>query len=200
MSTSRAEELELQLENQSEAEKEIDFDKQLFALAGFALITLIAFIVLLFIGLKNSSIVQATFEQNVNNRIAAIQALLPPTFRIAQGVLTTFENLATNIFNGITFAVVQGAQAVLNVILSIGGILLETIQTSLKTILDQLNDIGAQVLVFFENVFGPVVDFVQRSGETIILFLGLVYAIFSPILTFIAAIFRAIQRIGTIFT
>lgn len=199
MST-RAEELEAQLEVQSEAEKEIEFDKQLFALAGFALITLILFIVVLFVGLRNVGTLQASFERDVNFNIAQIQGLLPPTFRIAESVLTTFQNLATNVFNGITFAVIQGGQAVINVILSIGGTLIETIQTSLKTILDQLNDIGSQVLVFFQNFFGPVVDFVQRSGETVILFLGLVYAIFSPILTFISAIFRAIQRIGSIFT
>lgn len=183
----------------TDVEKEIEFDKQLFALAGFALISLILVIIVIFVGLKNSNVIQASFERSVNNTIAEIQALMPPAFRIANSVLTTFENLATNVFNGVTFAVVQGAQAVINVILTIGGTLLETIQTSLKLILDQLGDIGSQVLVFFENVFTPVVNFVERSGETITLFLGLVYAIFSPILTFINAIIRAIDRIGSIF-
>lgn len=197
---STADELEAQFEVQTEAEKEIEFDKQLFALAAFVLLTLIGLIIVLFVGLKNVTFAQTTFEVDVNNRIAAIQALLPPTFRIASSVLTTFENLATNILDGVTFAVIQGAQAVINVILSLGGLLLETIQTSLKTLLDQLNDIGAQVLVFFENVFTPVVTFVQQSGETLTLFLGLTFSIYSPILTFIAAIFRAIQRIGSVFT
>src|SRR5580698_9607404 len=141
-----------------DVEGELAFDKQLFALAGFALIGLILIIVVFFLALSNSSVIQASFETSVNNSIAEIQALLPPTFRIANTVLTTFENLATNIFNGLTVAVISGTQAVLNVILSVGGTLVETIETTLKLVFDELNNIGSQVIVFFQNVFTPVVN------------------------------------------
>lgn len=183
----------------SEAEQELEFDKQLFALAGFTLIALIALLVFFFVGVNNVTISQDTFKRQINNDIAEIQALLPSTMRIANGVLTTFINVGTTVTDGIIFAIVQGTQAVMNTILAVGNTMVETIQTSAKLLLELLNYVGSNAQQFFDATIGPIVDFVGRAGQNIILRTYLVYTIYSPILTFLAAIFRAIQRIGSIF-
>lgn len=182
------------------AQGEQEFDQQLFALGGFAFIALITVIVILFLGVTNVSRGSASFQLSINNSIAEIQALLPPTFAVANSVLNTFENLTTDIYNGLTFAVVEGTQAVLNTILAIGGTIVETIGTSAKILVSSLETIGSEVLVFFQNVFSPIVPMVQQIGDTIILFSALVLSMYSPILSFVAALIRAIERVGSIFT
>ena len=118
----------------TEAEQEQEFDQQLFSLAGFAFIGLITIIIVLYFGVANLTSASGTFQRSIINNVAQIQALLPPTFAVANTVLNTFENLATDLFNSLTFAVVQGSQAVLNVILAVGGTIVETIQTSAKVL------------------------------------------------------------------
>jgi hypothetical protein len=183
----------------SEAEKELEFDKQLFALAGFTLIALIALLIFFFVGVNNVTLAQDSFKREINNDIAEIQALLPSTLRIANGVVTTFINVGTTVTDSILFAIVEGTQAVMNAILAVGNTMLETIQTSAKLLNEMLNYVGSNAQQFFSAIIGPIVDFAERAGQNIILRTYLVYTIYSPILTFLAAIFRAIQRIGSIF-
>jgi len=61
------------------------------------------------------------------------------------------------VLNGVTFAIVQGTQAVLNTILVVGGTIVETIQTSVKLLIDYLNDVGTQTQQFFQ-VTKPIVN------------------------------------------
>lgn len=183
----------------SAGEQEFEFDKQLFALGGFTLIALIALLIFFFIGVSNVTVNQASFERDITNSITEIQALLPSTMRVAESVLNTFINVGTSVTNGILFSVVEGTKAVINAILAVGGTIVETIQSSTKIIVAQLNDVGSGAQQFFNSILGPVVDFVERAGQNIILRCLLLFTIYSPILSFIAAIFRAIQRIGSIF-
>ena len=119
--------------------------------------------------------------------------------RIANGVLNTFINTGTTIVNSITFIVVEGTKAVLNVILAVGGAIVETIQTGAKIILNALNSVGSEVQQFFTAILSPQAEVVARAGQNIIDRCQLLFTIYSPILQFIDTIFRAIQRIGSVF-
>ena len=177
----------------------VEFDNQLFAIGGFALVALILIIFVFYVGVGNFTQINTRFQLLVDTQISAIQALLPPTLRASNKILNTLVSLGTNTYDVITTTIVQGSQAVLNVILAVGGTLIETITTFTKTLLEQLQAIGSTVQTFFENVFDPIVLFAQHSGDTIILFIALIAGILSPMLSFIGAIFRAIQRIGHVF-
>jgi len=179
---------------------EIEFDNQLFALSAFVLISLILLIILLFTGVANIGDIGVVFRNQINNGVAEIQALLPPALRAANKVLNTMTSLATNVLNSVVYAIVQGSIACLNVILAVGGTMVETLVTSAQTLTGQLQDIGAGAQVFFKTTFDPLVTFVANAGDTIILFIGFIAATLSPLLTVIGAIFRAIGRIGTLFT
>jgi phage-related protein len=182
------------------ATNELEFDQQLFAVSGFALIALIGVLVFLLVGLAKINVAVASFQRDVQNEITLISGLVQPAFKAANSILSTFESLATDIYNSIIYVVVHGTQAILNVVIAVGNAALTVIGTGTATLKSHLEDIGGELLPFFQNVFGPILQFVTRAGDLIVDVLIALYNVFSPFLTFIKDIINAINRIGTIFT
>lgn len=187
------------MDEEEDAQEEEDFDQQLFSIGIIALVALVGVIVVFAIGVSTITNASAKFQRAVNQDILLIQQVMPPAFTAANRILNGVESFATQTFNAATYGIVEGAQAVINVILSIGQSALETIQTGFKTLLDQLGEIGTTSMQFFENMFAPVVSLAQEALQVMTYFLEFVYTLFSPILVSLAAIFRAIARIGSIF-
>src|ERR1700722_17973011 len=98
-----------------EEAKELDWDNQLFAVASFAFLALMGIIIVAFVGVIGLNVANYQFQFSVNNQIAEIQALLPPTQKTAERVLNTLVSLGTNIFNTFTYTITQGVQAIVNV-------------------------------------------------------------------------------------
>lgn len=180
-------------------EEDYDFDKNIFYIAGISLIALLGIIVFVFIGIYQFQTAADAFQYQINYQIKQIQQLLPPNFALAENILTTMTSLSTQTLNVITDGIVFGTQAVINVMLSTGKSILDIITITKDQLLDQLNAVGNQAMIFFQNTLGPLVSAIENAGELIILSLTILTDIFTPILTFINTLFRAIQRLGTVF-
>jgi hypothetical protein len=162
---------------------ELDWDNQLFAVASFAFLALMGIIIVAFVGTIGLNSANYAFQFSVNNQIAAIQALLPPTQKSAERAINTLVSLGNNLFDTFEYLISQGLQSVLNVLVAVGGSLLETIDT----------------FQLFEDVFTPITNLVVQGGDSIILMISLVTTILTPTLQFIGSVISAIARVGSIF-
>jgi hypothetical protein len=178
---------------------ELDWDNQLFAVASFAFLALMGIIIVAFVGTIGLNSANYAFQFSVNNQIAAIQALLPPTQKSAERAINTLVSLGNNLFDTFEYLISQGLQSVLNVLVAVGGSLLETIDTSADFLTDLLNSVGNTTFQLFEDVFTPITNLVVQGGDSIILMISLVTTILTPTLQFIGSVISAIARVGSIF-
>jgi hypothetical protein len=179
----------------SEAQEKF-LDTQIMSAGAFALIALIACVVLLFLfanGVAGFGPALQSAASVVANRI---KATFPGAFAQMQTAITTVEAQVATFYHQSLSSVGDGATQVLNVVIAAGNSVISTIQNGIVSFFQLLSEMGGDILQFFSQVFPPVVTTVQILGTVTLDILVILVATFQPLVTLIDALVNAINQIG----
>jgi hypothetical protein len=171
---------------------DLQFDRQLFYLAGAALFTILGIIIYLFVGFRDLSTAQSTIQRQINSGIIDIRLqILNPTFYAARALVTNIgsvlEIAATNVLSIIT----RGVTSCINVLVSIGKRILNALLNCLEYLLDVLGDVGSEIINFFINNIAPKIPDIISTLDEVVLKLYLITAMIAPFLYTIQSLFNA---------
>jgi phage-related protein len=161
------------------------FDSQVMYLGGFALVALIVCIILLFVFSTGLAGFGPAFQTAVTVITNRIQGTLPGATQLFSQKVILLKSLASNTLDKASDAIVLGSSTVLNVVVSVGQSVLDHILTGLQGILNLLEEMGADLLQFFANVFSPIDVVAQILGQVVEDAIQLIADSLTPLFTLI---------------